>query len=507
MAHQPVDTSSSQSRSATTDRAVTERENNITLRRRGVQRDNSLGTLSEQDFEGPATGGNEEESQQAMNNHEIFATACRLADSGFEKDFAMFVQHHQERISLGGNLEMLRCKAITMSYKHTLNSYKELFDKQCPKSEAARDEGKRNLLMSMLDFTREFVDNFRSRVLQQTVGQDGYDENGEDGDDNDDDDAGGGGAKDKSSVSRRLEASIRLFECDTVFILKRIAYQLIKNALKSMLNADRVDACVFQPGIPAGVFIEEAKSVAAKLRSALRGDHLAATLDAEANIMLAFITTKLMHAETRMLQASVVAEMFSSNQLKAFSYFVGQYLRRNQTTLVEEEEEKGEGDERGEEEEAQAEAAGQSQRDRREADDEDERQRDEHEQYKRGAKAGGQQQEQQPIYNDDDQYNTPIQRQYQHQEEHEQQQQHNGHDQRDLEPDEENIAPPLPAADNPFRINKRSKWTDEEEEALVAGIGSHGKSKLVWAKIKSDKRFRKVLKDRSNVNLKDKVRT
>ncbi|CAM8978785.1 unnamed protein product [Rhodiola kirilowii] len=52
--------------------------------------------------------------------------------------------------------------------------------------------------------------------------------------------------------------------------------------------------------------------------------------------------------------------------------------------------------------------------------------------------------------------------------------------------------------------NQKLKWTAEEEEALVAGIDKHGTGK--WKNILLDTEFSSALKNRSNIDLKDKWR-
>ncbi|XP_054780909.1 telomere repeat-binding factor 4-like [Prosopis cineraria] len=52
--------------------------------------------------------------------------------------------------------------------------------------------------------------------------------------------------------------------------------------------------------------------------------------------------------------------------------------------------------------------------------------------------------------------------------------------------------------------NQKHKWTAEEEEALLAGIGKHGPGK--WKNILKDPEFAPFLTHRSNIDLKDKWR-
>ncbi|CAN8292842.1 unnamed protein product [Cochlearia groenlandica] len=52
--------------------------------------------------------------------------------------------------------------------------------------------------------------------------------------------------------------------------------------------------------------------------------------------------------------------------------------------------------------------------------------------------------------------------------------------------------------------NQKLKWTEEEEEALLAGVRKHGPSK--WQSILRDPEFTVVLRNRTNVDLKDKWR-
>ncbi|KAJ4717855.1 Telomere repeat-binding factor like [Melia azedarach] len=52
--------------------------------------------------------------------------------------------------------------------------------------------------------------------------------------------------------------------------------------------------------------------------------------------------------------------------------------------------------------------------------------------------------------------------------------------------------------------NQKQKWTAEEEEALLAGVGKHGPGK--WKNILKDPEFAPSLVHRSNIDLKDKWR-
>ncbi|XP_030529968.2 single myb histone 4-like isoform X1 [Rhodamnia argentea] len=52
--------------------------------------------------------------------------------------------------------------------------------------------------------------------------------------------------------------------------------------------------------------------------------------------------------------------------------------------------------------------------------------------------------------------------------------------------------------------NPKQKWTQEEEEALRAGVAKHGTGK--WKDIQRDPEFNKFLFSRSNIDLKDKWR-
>ncbi|XP_076931624.1 telomere repeat-binding factor 4-like [Bidens hawaiensis] len=52
--------------------------------------------------------------------------------------------------------------------------------------------------------------------------------------------------------------------------------------------------------------------------------------------------------------------------------------------------------------------------------------------------------------------------------------------------------------------NPKQKWTQEEEEALRAGIAKHGTGK--WKNIQKDPEFNHLLYSRSNIDLKDKWR-
>ena len=52
--------------------------------------------------------------------------------------------------------------------------------------------------------------------------------------------------------------------------------------------------------------------------------------------------------------------------------------------------------------------------------------------------------------------------------------------------------------------NQKLKWTQEEEEALIAGIEKHGTGK--WKAILVDPQFSHLLTSRSNIDLKDKWR-
>ncbi|CAH8388878.1 unnamed protein product [Eruca vesicaria subsp. sativa] len=52
--------------------------------------------------------------------------------------------------------------------------------------------------------------------------------------------------------------------------------------------------------------------------------------------------------------------------------------------------------------------------------------------------------------------------------------------------------------------NQKLKWTEEEEEALLAGVGKHGPGK--WKNILRDPDFAGQLSQRSNIDLKDKWR-
>ncbi|XP_023645214.1 telomere repeat-binding factor 4 isoform X2 [Capsella rubella] len=52
--------------------------------------------------------------------------------------------------------------------------------------------------------------------------------------------------------------------------------------------------------------------------------------------------------------------------------------------------------------------------------------------------------------------------------------------------------------------NQKLKWTAEEEEALLAGVGKHGPGK--WKNILRDPQFADQLSNRSNIDLKDKWR-
>jgi myb proto-oncogene protein len=53
-------------------------------------------------------------------------------------------------------------------------------------------------------------------------------------------------------------------------------------------------------------------------------------------------------------------------------------------------------------------------------------------------------------------------------------------------------------------MSRRNPWTNEEEQALLAGIEVHGPGK--WQKILCDPRFSRQLSERTNINLKDKYR-
>lgn len=48
--------------------------------------------------------------------------------------------------------------------------------------------------------------------------------------------------------------------------------------------------------------------------------------------------------------------------------------------------------------------------------------------------------------------------------------------------------------------NQKQKWTAEEEEALLAGVGKHGPGK--WKNILKDPEFAPSLVHRSNIDLK-----
>ncbi|CAN8312386.1 unnamed protein product [Cochlearia groenlandica] len=52
--------------------------------------------------------------------------------------------------------------------------------------------------------------------------------------------------------------------------------------------------------------------------------------------------------------------------------------------------------------------------------------------------------------------------------------------------------------------NQKLKWTPEEEETLLAGVGKHGPGK--WKNILRDPEFKEQLSNRSNIDLKDKWR-
>ncbi|KAL8537777.1 hypothetical protein ACS0TY_012786 [Phlomoides rotata] len=52
--------------------------------------------------------------------------------------------------------------------------------------------------------------------------------------------------------------------------------------------------------------------------------------------------------------------------------------------------------------------------------------------------------------------------------------------------------------------NQKLRWTEEEEEALKAGVAKHGTGK--WKNILADPEFNRKLILRSNVDLKDKWR-
>lgn len=52
--------------------------------------------------------------------------------------------------------------------------------------------------------------------------------------------------------------------------------------------------------------------------------------------------------------------------------------------------------------------------------------------------------------------------------------------------------------------NQKLKWTEEEEEALLAGVRKHGPGK--WKNILRDPEFAGQLSNRSNIDLKDKWR-
>ena len=52
--------------------------------------------------------------------------------------------------------------------------------------------------------------------------------------------------------------------------------------------------------------------------------------------------------------------------------------------------------------------------------------------------------------------------------------------------------------------NRRSKWSQEEEDALCEAVKTHGSGK--WAIIKKDHTFAEILRNRDNVSLKDKWR-
>ncbi|CAM8907968.1 unnamed protein product [Rhodiola kirilowii] len=52
--------------------------------------------------------------------------------------------------------------------------------------------------------------------------------------------------------------------------------------------------------------------------------------------------------------------------------------------------------------------------------------------------------------------------------------------------------------------NQKLKWTAEEEEALLAGIDKHGTGK--WKNILRNTEFSSALKNRSNIDLKNKWR-
>lgn len=48
--------------------------------------------------------------------------------------------------------------------------------------------------------------------------------------------------------------------------------------------------------------------------------------------------------------------------------------------------------------------------------------------------------------------------------------------------------------------NQKLKWTEEEEEALLAGVSKHGPGK--WKNILKDPEFAPYLTHRSNIDLK-----
>ena len=54
------------------------------------------------------------------------------------------------------------------------------------------------------------------------------------------------------------------------------------------------------------------------------------------------------------------------------------------------------------------------------------------------------------------------------------------------------------------KVAKRTVWSSEEMLALVTGLLKY--QKKVWIKIKKDPEFENILKNRSNIQLKDKFR-
>ena len=59
---------------------------------------------------------------------------------------------------------------------------------------------------------------------------------------------------------------------------------------------------------------------------------------------------------------------------------------------------------------------------------------------------------------------------------------------------------------NVSKKKEKHQWTVEETDALLNGHAKYRDTKTPWARIKKDNKYATVLKNRTNVDLKDKWR-